>query len=233
MMEKLRQIVEGTDTPAAWTFDVTVQTLIILSLISFPIETLPGLPNEVQQGLRWFEVFSVGVFTAEYGLRVLVSRNRLGYIFGFYGIIDLLAILPFYVIAGVDLRGLRAFRLFRLLRLFKLLRYSRAVARFTRALRSIREELILFLIASVLLIYLASIGIYYFEHPVQPETFKSVPHSMWWAVATLTTVGYGDIYPITLGGRLFTTIILFIGLGIIAIPTGLLASALSDAANER
>ena len=99
--------------------------------------------------------------------------------------------------------------------------------RFGKAIALAKEEAILFLLATIVLLYLSAVGIYYFEHQVQPEQFKSIPHSLWWAVATLTTVGYGDVYPITVGGKVFTFIILMIGLGIIAVPAGLVASALS------
>ena len=93
----------------------------------------------------------------------------------------------------------------------------------------VREELVLFIGVSLMLIYLSAVGVYYFEHDSQPEQFASVFHSLWWAVVTLTTVGYGDVYPVTLGGRLFTFVVLFLGLGIVAVPTGLIASALSKA----
>jgi len=232
IIKPIRHIVEGTDTRSARAFDVTIQALIVLSLISFPIETLPGLPNWTYAALRVFEVLSVTVFTIEYALRMIVAESTLGFAFSFFGVIDLLAILPFYVATGVDLRALRAARLFRLLRLLKLARYNDAVKQFGQAVRSIREELVLFFILSGMLVYLAASGIYYFEHPAQPETFASVPHSLWWAVATLTTVGYGDIYPVTVGGKIFTTLILFVGLGIVSIPTGLLASALTETVGE-
>ena len=117
----------------------------------------------------------------------------------------------------------------RIVRLLKLARYNDAIRKFGRAVRSIREELILFLGVSVALIYLASVGIYYFENPAQPKAFPSVPRAMWWAVSTLTTVGYGDVYPVTAGGKAFTTVIPFVGLGVVSIPTGLLASALTEA----
>lgn len=233
MIDHLRQIVEGRETPAAWAFDVTVQVLIVLSLISFPLETLPNLPDWAYWGLRTFEAVSVTIFTIEYLLRILVAEDRIGFIFSFYGLVDLLAILPFYISAGADFRAIRAVRLFRLLRLLKLARYTDAVSHFARALRSIREELVLFSIMSVLFIYLASSGIYYFEQSAQPGVFKSIPHSIWWAVATLTTVGYGDVYPVTVGGKIFTAIVLLIGLGIVAVPTGLLANALSEVTEKR
>ena len=114
-------------------------------------------------------------------------------------------------------------------RILRVGRYVQAVERLKRAGRMVREELVLFIGVSLALIYLSAVGVYYFEHDSQPEKFASVFHSLWWAVVTLTTVGYGDVYPVTLGGHLFTFVVLFIGLGIVAVPTGLIASALSKA----
>jgi len=122
--------------------------------------------------------------------------------------------------------------LLRLFRIFKLFRYSKAINRFYRAFIIAKEELVLFTFASLILLYLSAVGIYYFENAAQPEQFKSVFHSLWWSVATLTTVGYGDIYPITAGGRIFTFCVLMIGLGVVAVPAGLVASALSQARKE-
>ncbi|WP_444917354.1 potassium channel family protein [Microbulbifer sp. JMSA003] len=110
--------------------------------------------------------------------------------------------------------------------------YSKAVARFSRAFSMVKEELVLFGVTALILLYLSSVGIYYFESAAQPEQFKSIFHSLWWAVTTLTTVGYGDMYPVTLGGRIFTFFVPLIGLGVVAIPTGLVASALSKARIE-
>lgn len=213
-------------------WDYLVQLLIILSLISFAIETLPKLDSDFRQMLRVFEVATVGVFTIDYILRLCLSRPRLSYALSFFGIIDLLAILPFYISCGIDLRSLRAFRLLRLFRLLKLARYNKAMQRYHRAFSSVREELVLFGATALILIFLASVGIFYFERSAQPDVFASVFHCMWWAVTTLTTVGYGDTYPITVGGRVFTTFILFIGLGIVAIPTGLFSSALSQTRDD-
>ena len=210
---------------------MVVQTFIVLSLISFSLETLPTLPGQVRSVLAAFEIATVILFTTEYLLRLFLANQKLNFIFSFYGFIDLLAILPFFV-AGIDLRSVRIFRLFRLFRMLKLFRYNRAIERFRKTFVTIKEELVLFLLACVFLIYVTSVGIYYFERNAQPEAFSSVFHAMWWAVATLTTVGYGDIYPITVGGRIFTTFILFIGLGIIAVPAGLVASALSKTLRE-
>lgn len=223
----LKTLVERSDTKSGKVFDLAIQSLIVLSLISFSIETLPNLSTPTRQWLRYFEIFTVVIFTIEYILRILVADKKLKFIFSFYGLIDLLAILPFYVMHRVDLRALRVFRLFRLFRIFKLLRYSRAIHRFYESFTMIKSELILFMIATLFLLFVSSVGIYYFEHPAQPEEFSSVFQCMWWSVATLTTVGYGDIYPITTGGKIFTFFILMIGLGIIAVPTALIASALT------
>ncbi len=231
-MEKLKEIVENNETKAGRIFDLVIQTLIVISLISFTVETTPNLSPQLQYILYLVEVFSVAVFTVEYLLRIIVADNKLKFIFSFFGIIDLIAILPFYLTVGLDLRSIRVFRLFRLFRMFKLARYSRAVKRFSLVFVRIKEELILFLIATLFLLYIASVGIYYFEHAVQPEQFGSVFQCMWWAVATLTTVGYGDVYPVTVGGKIFTFLILMIGLGIVAIPSGLIASALTKVIAE-
>lgn len=226
-MNNLKQIIEDNTTKSGRIFDFFIQFLIVLSLISFCIETLPDLSKTLKRVLNTFELLSVIIFTIEYFLRIIVSDKKLRFIFSFYGLIDFFAILPFYLSTGIDLRSLRVFRLFRLFRVFKLFRYSSAIKRFNAAIKLIKTELILYLFLTLMLLFISSVGIYYFENPAQPEIYKSIFESMWWSVATLTTVGYGDIYPVTVGGKVFTFFILMIGLGIIAVPTGLLASALS------
>jgi len=229
----LKRIVEDTDTPAGRLVDAIVVTLILLTIVAFSIETLPDLTPETRDLLRRLEVASVAFFTVEYLLRVLVADSRLRFIVSFYGIVDLLAILPFYIALGVDLRSLRALRLLRLARVLKLARYSEAMRRFRDAAVVAREELIAFLGSAIVLIYLSAVGIYYFEHEAQPERFASVFDSLWWAVVTLTTVGYGDAFPITGGGRLFTFLVLMAGLGVVAVPTGLIAPALTQVRNQQ
>lgn len=229
MKQRLKQIIEDSDTKAGKTFDLTIQAIIVLSLVCFSIETLPDLSDESRTLLHVIEMISVIIFTVEYLARVAVASDKAAFVFSFFGIIDLLAILPFYLSTGLDLRSLRSFRLLRLVRILKLARYSAAAKRFHRAFLIAREELALFLFASMIVLYLAAVGIYHFENPAQPEEFSSVFHSLWWAVSTLTTVGYGDIYPVTAGGKMFTFCILVVGLGIVSIPAGLVASALSKA----
>lgn len=228
-MTHLKRIVESTDTFGGRLFDYTVQLLIVLSLVSFSIETLPDISDRFRDFLSTFEVFCILIFTGEYLLRFAVASNRRAFVTSFFSIVDLTAILPFYLASGLDLRAIRAFRLLRLFRILKLARYSKAALRFHVAFKLAREELVLFLSLSGILLYLAAVGIYYFENEVQPDAFKSVFHSLWWAVVTLTTVGYGDMYPVTVGGRIFTFIVLVIGLGLVSVPAGLVASSLSAA----
>ena len=226
-MSKIKQLIEGDDTWYGRSFDLFIQILIVLSLITFSLDTIPTLSNEARKILHGFEIVIVIIFSLEYVMRVLVSDNKLKFIFSFLGIIDLLAILPFYLSTGIDLRSLRVLRMLRLIRILKLVKYSKAAQRFRMALNIAKEELILFLYLSLILIFFSAVGIYYFERDVQPDAFSSVFHSLWWAIITLTTVGYGDVYPITVGGRIFTFFILMMGLGFIAIPTGLITSAMS------
>jgi len=228
----IADIVQKSDNKAGRTFDLCILTLIIYSIITLSVETLPNLSPTHVGVLHTSEVIVTLLFTAEYLVRIGTSKNKLRYIFSFYGFIDLFAILPFYLSLGVDLRGIRAFRLFRVFRIFKLTRYSEAMNRMKKALALAKEEAILFLFVTAILLYMSAVGIYYFENQAQPENFKSIFHSLWWAVTTLTTVGYGDVYPITTGGRFFTFFILMIGLGIVAVPAGLVASALSQVRKE-
>lgn len=234
---KIREIIEGVDTPAGRFFDWFILFLIFYSIVSLTLETLPGLDERVYSFFWFSEVVVTLVFTVEYALRIYIAERKRDFLFSFGGIIDLLAISPFYItlllgMGGIDLRAIRAFRLFRLLRLLQIGRYNRALARLKRAFAMIREELVIYLFLTVILLFVSATGIYYFENPVQPDAFKSIIHSLWWSVATLTTVGYGDIYPVTLGGRLFTFVVLMAGLGVIAAPAGLIASALSRARQE-
>ena len=225
----LKRIVEENDTKRGRAFDLMIQSLIVFSLISSSVETLPDISEATRSWLAMADLIVIAVFTVEYLLRICVASHKLGYIFSFFGLVDLFAILPFYIASGIDLRSVRAFRLLRLIQIFKLARYNKAVERLYRATLIAREEIILFCVVTVILLYLSAVGIYYFEHDVQPEQFTSIFHSLWWAIVTFTTVGYGDVYPVTTGGKIFTFCVLLIGLGLISIPAGLMASAISKA----
>ena len=229
MKHKLWLVLEDSTKKIGRRFEIFIQTLILLSIVSFSLDTIPNISEELSQILQGFEIFSISIFSIEYLLRIYVSKKPLQYIFSFYGFIDLVAILPFYLNGVLDLRFLRAFRILRIFRVVRLIKYNDALNRFKKAFAIVKEEIILFFLITIVLIFITSAGIYYFEHEAQPEVFKSVFHSAWWSIVTLTTVGYGDVYPITLGGKIFTFFVLMIGVGIVTIPAGLVATALLKA----
>lgn len=231
-MEALRKLVEETDTRAGLVFDLSIQSFILAAIVVFALETLPDLDTAALQILVMIEMFFVAIFSLEYLLRILVAKDKSKFIFSFWGVIDLLAILPFYLFSlgmTFDLIMLRALRLLRLVRILKLGRYSKSLSRMALAMKIAKEDLLLALAATAIMLLVASFGIYQFENSVQPEKFRSVFDSLWWALSTLTTVGYGDVYPMTLGGKLFTGLILMIGLGIVALPAGIIASSHTEA----
>lgn len=231
----LHSVVQDSSTLSGRLFDTIIIVIILASLCAIAVETVPGLSPETIYWLEIFEVVITMIFVAEYALRIITAPKKWGYVFSFYGIVDFLAIAPFFLFflpIGNEVLAIRAVRILRIFRVVKLTRYSDAMFRLGRALRRSREEAELFIVATVILLFLASVGIYHFEHEAQPETFSSIPDSLWWAVATLTTVGYGDAYPITAGGKIFTFLILMCGLGVIAVPAGLIASALTEIRDE-
>lgn len=205
--------------------EYTSQSIVVYSIVTFSIET-----HQEYRGDQFFAISEwivVVLFTAEYLWRLRSSGFSRRYALSPYGAIDALAILPGILTLGIaDARFVRIFRLFSLLRLVKFVRYSRSVNRLVRAFLEIRGELALFGFATTMIVYLSSVGIYYFERNAQPEAFGSITQSLWWAIVTLTTVGYGDSFPVTVGGKVFTAIVLLIGLGTVAVPSGLLASSL-------
>lgn len=229
---RLHQIVESTETRGGRIFDTGVQVLIVVSMIAFAIETLPDLPKSTRHVLKAFEALTLAAFTIEYILRLCVARQPIKYATSFFGVVDLLSIGPMLLGTAIDGRALRSLRLVRLLRLLKLARYNAAVRRLHHALKIAWEELVLFSAVSAILLFVAAAGIYQFEHKAQPEAFASIFHALWWAVVTLTTVGYGDVYPVTAGGRAFTFGVLLVGLGVVAAPTAMVASALTQAREE-
>jgi len=234
-VEGLRRIVEESDTRLGLAFDISIQVLILASIIIFSIETLPSNDSSTIEILGFLELFCIVIFSLEYLLRITVAKEKANFIFSFWGMIDLLAILPFYLVTfgfTFDLIMLRSFRLLRLVKILKFGRYNQSLLRISLALKIGKEDLLLALAATFIMLLVASFGIYQFENPAQPEKFGSVFESLWWALSTLTTVGYGDVFPITAGGKVFTGIILMIGLGIVALPAGIIASSLSEARDQ-
>ncbi|WP_300520461.1 ion transporter [Aliiroseovarius sp.] len=206
-----------------------MNALIVLSAIAIALETEHALPLALRKGLFNFEIVLLGIFTLEYLLRLTCSPRPLKYAFSFWGLVDFLTIVPAIALLTPQWQVVRALRLIRLVRLLKLFRTSRALTRLVFAFRQVRGELLIFGVSTGLMLYVSAVGIYIFEHDAQPEVFTSIPVSLWWAVASFTTVGYGDMVPITPGGRIFTTLVLFTGLGIIAVPSAIITTALLEA----
>ncbi|MEY4860368.1 MAG: hypothetical protein RL059_67 [Bacteroidota bacterium] len=223
---------ENKTTPFGQRIEQIIQIVIVYSIITLTFETLPNLTIGQRRFLEVSEIGCVLIFSVEYLVRLFSSKNKLSFVFSFMGIIDLISILPFYFNLGGGSRAFRIIRLFRIFRILKLARYNKAINRFRIAFTTVKEELVLFFLASFFLIYLVSVGIYYFENEAQPEAFQSIIHSFWWSVVTLTTVGYGDVYPVTIGGQIFTFFVLMIGVGIITIPAGLIATAMTRTREE-
>lgn len=227
--KRVHAILEGDDPYLGRRVAFFLQGVILVSVSAVALETLPDLSPTARGVLRVIELTTVAIFAAEYAVRVWASPSPPRYIFSFFGFIDLAAILPtLLVFLGVDLRVLVGLRIMRVLLLFKLIRYTRAVRRLSKALQRVTPELLVFAGMAGAMLYLCATAIYLFEHKAQPEAFASVFHALWWAVVTFTTVGYGDVVPVTTGGRIFTTLILVLALGIVAVPTGLIASALAS-----
>ncbi|MEB3826174.1 ion transporter [Phormidium sp. CCY1219] len=231
--------VAGASDRLSQLFDVFIISLILLNVVAVALETVDWITAEFSDAFQSFETFSVTVFTLEYILRVWSCNasprfrhpvwGRLKYTLTPLALIDLIAIIPFYLpFLFVDLRIIRALRLFRLLRLFKLGRYSKSLRTLIKVIFSKREELILTFSAVILLLLAASSIIYFAEHEAQPEAFPHIPAAMWWGVVTLTTVGYGDVYPVTAIGKVFGAGVAMLGIGIFALPAGILASGFSE-----
>ena len=205
--------------------------LILISLGAFVIETIPSVQAQYESSLSATETIILSLFTVEYILRLCASDGGARYARSGWGIIDLITILPFYfTLGGFDGRPIRTFRVVRLLRLLKLGRkFSGAVLRIRIGWQLAKEELVFALTGSLMVIFVASVFIYFFERSAQPDAFGSVPDALWWAVVTFTTVGYGDVTPITDGGKMFSFVLLLMALVMVGVPAGIVASALSMA----
>lgn len=216
-------------------FDITILALIFLNVIAVIIGSVQSVQARWGAFLNVFEAVSVAVFTFEYAARLwscttdpefsgcILGRVRLAS--RAMTIIDLLAILPFYLpFLGVDLRSLRVLRLLRVLRVAKVGRYYSSLNLIKKVFQSKKEELVLTSALMGLLLVVSSSLLYYCENAVQPDAFSSIPATMWWSVATLTTVGYGDMYPVTLMGKFCASIIAILGIGMFALPTGIIGA---------
>lgn len=212
-----------------------LSVLILLNVTAVVVETLPELEDGHVALLRWFELTSVAIFAVEYLLRCwsIVEDPRFRGRWGRVrwacspgGLVDLLAVLPSLLpLHGLDLRTLRLFRLLRIARIGKLARYSLAVQTMANVLRSKAVDLLSLLAALLVLLVVASTIMFWLEHDAQPQQFSSIPATMWWGIVTLTTIGYGDMAPMTPGGRAFGGLVAIMGIGMFALPAGLLGAA--------
>ncbi|MEH0155926.1 ion transporter [Limibacter armeniacum] len=243
--EKIYNIIDNEKNLSTRLFDAFMTTLIILNVAAIILESHQSLATAFHQEFFAFEIFSVFIFTIELMLRIIVadihykSENYLNsvirYLFSFSAIVDILAIMPFYLpmFLAVDLRFIRMLRLVRLLRVLKIGRYNKALKAVAKALGQRKEELFLTSFVGLVLLLFSGTLMYYVEHETQPDAFPNITASLWWAIATLTTVGYGDVYPVTTLGKFIAGIIAFIGVGFVALPTGILSSAFMEQINRR
>ena len=238
------------DDPAGRLVDTFLIGLIMANVVMIILETVPALREEHARLFWHFEVFSVLVFTAEYFLRLwscidrehAKSRHpvlgRLRWMLSPLGLIDLLAILPFWIFLLFPtepgaLLLLRVFRGVRLLRIFKLTRYSPALAVMRSVVRRESGTLVVAGAMLTVILVMSSWGIYVLEREQQPEVFGTMPEAMWWSIITLTTVGYGDVVPMTVWGKILASFISLVGIGMVAMPAGILASGFSAAVRDR
>jgi len=215
--------------------DYFLTTLIILNVVAIILESFSSLAK-YSESFFAFEVFSVISFTIEYILRIWVAdllypekgkiQARFTYIFSILGIIDLLAVLPFYLpyIFTFDSRIIRILRLFRLFRVFKLSHYNESLLILARVVSSRKNELYVTCFTMFVVLLMSSAIMFELEREAQPDKFNNILESFWWSIATLTTVGYGDIYPVTAGGKIIAAITAFIGIGLIALPTAIISA---------
>jgi voltage-gated potassium channel len=207
-----------------------IQGLILFYMVSLSLETVPSLQDYASM-FKTIDTAVTAIFVVELIVRLIVTERPFKYLISFYGVIDVVAVLP--ALVGVDTKSLRALRLLRLFKLFKNKEINAAFTRLQLAFHEIKRDLIIFSFIAFIFIFFPAVGIYHFEKEAQPDKFSSIPAAFYWAIVSLTTVGYGDSYPITAGGEIFAGIVVLIGIGIVAIPTGLIASALTTIKNRK
>jgi voltage-gated potassium channel len=231
---------EPGDIPAK-IFSIFIISLIFLNVVAIILSSVSEIFSRYSNFLNMFEIISVVIFSVEYLLRLWTCnaderykgkiKGRLKFIFTPLALIDLFAVLPFYIpmIIPIDLRFLRVIRLVRVFRIFKFGRYFESLQLLGSVIRKKKSELIVTVFVVLLLLIIASSLIYEFEREAQPDKFASIPGSMWWAVVTLTTVGYGDIFPVTVMGKFLSAFIAVLGIGLFALPAGIISSGLIEA----
>ena len=223
---------------AARAVEILLIVLIFLNIVAILLESIKEINAQYSEFFIALESYSVVVFSIEYLLRLWTSiehpkyskpMGRIRYALSTMALIDLFSILPFYVtFLPIDLLFIRVIRLFRLFRLLKIARYMKALALIQAVLRERKEQIFLSIMFIVFLLVMVSTVMYYVENEAQPEKFSSIPATMWWGIETLTTVGYGDMIPQTTLGRFLGGMIAILGIGLFALPAGILSSGLTD-----
>ncbi len=225
--------------PVSKSLNIAIVTLIFLNVIAVILESVNRFAEAYSSFFKWFEVVSVVIFSVEYGLRLWTCvekpqfeglKGRLRYVFTPLALIDLLSILPFYLpmVFPVDLRFLRVLRLVRVFRILKLDKFSQSLNLLGRVLINKKEELIITLSTAIILLVVVSSIIYFIENDAQPGVFSSIPAAMWWSIGATTRLGPGPINPITDLGMVFGSMVAILGLGVFALPAGILASGLVE-----
>ncbi|MCL4378712.1 MAG: ion transporter [Actinobacteria bacterium] len=226
-------------------FNIFIISLIFLNVVAIILESVKSISSNYAYIFYIFDVISVVIFSVEYVLRLWTCivdnrykgriKGRIKYIFTPLALVDLFAVLPFYIpfIISIDLRFLRIIRLVRIFRIFKFGRYFDSLQTLGRVIRKKKAELLVTLFVVVLLLIIAASLIYEFEREAQPEKFSNIPESMWWAIITLTTVGYGDIYPVTILGKTLSAFIAILGIGLFALPAGIISSGMISELHDK
>ncbi|CAH6803790.1 putative Potassium voltage-gated channel subfamily KQT; potassium channel, VIC family [Vibrio chagasii] len=227
-------IIFGTHTPAGRAFDISLIVAILASLLVLILESIPNVMTEWSQELRYIEYSFTALFTVEYLLRLYCSPKPKSYATSFYGVVDLLAILPTYlaiIFPGASFMGVvRLLRVMRIFRILKLVRYLQDSNILLRSLLMARRKILIFFSTVGILVVIFGALIFVIEGP--ENGFTSIPHSIYWAIVTITTVGYGDMVPQTAIGKAIASLTMLLGYSILAVPTGIITAELSNEMNS-
>ena len=237
LKQKIFDIIFEADTPYGKLFDISLLLLILLSVGLVMLESIPAINARHHSVLVTLEWVLTSLFTIEYLLRIYCVKNRWRYIFSFYGIIDLLSILPFYLglffPTSKYLSSIRILRLLRIFRIFNLTRFTRGKNVLMLGLKESKDKIIVFLSFVILIVVVIGSVMYMVEHDHPESGFTSIPISIYWAIVTLTTVGYGDISPVTGLGQFLASVVMIIGYGVIAVPTSIITMEMNKASRTK
>ena len=233
----LREIIFGVSTPAGQAFDILLALLILFSVLLVMLDSVPKYGVLYRSTFDYLEWIISGIFTIEYGLRLWTSKKTSLYALSFFGLIDLVALLPSYIglffFITPSFMFMRSLRLLRIFRILKLSRYTKASSNLLLSLRASRAKISVFLFSVLMIVFVVGALMYIIEGP--EHGFTSIPRSIYWAIVTLTTVGYGDISPATPLGQFFACVVMILGYGVLAVPTGIVSAEMvkQDKTNQQ